>query len=119
MMRPAARVAYNPPAMGLYDKQGAERDREAERAWEGGELRRTLERAPESQERFLTVSGREIQRLYTPSSAPALDYAADLGFPGAYPFTRGVYPTMYRARQWTRRQIAGFGTAVATNERYK
>lgn len=105
--------------MPTYDEQAAERAREAEREWERGELRRTLDRAPESQERFATVSGREVQRLYTPSSTPDLDYAADLGFPGAYPFTRGVYPTMYRARQWTRRQIAGFGTALATNERYK
>ena len=105
--------------MTLYDKQAARQAQEAELAWERDELRKTLERAPESQERFLTVSGREVDRIYTPADAPALDYATDLGFPGAYPFTRGVYPTMYRARQWTRRQIAGFGTAKSTNERYK
>ncbi len=105
--------------MTLYDKQAARKAQEAELAWEHDELRRTLERAPESQERFLTVSGREIDRIYTPADAPELDYATDLGYPGAYPFTRGVYPTMYRARQWTRRQIAGFGTAKSTNERYK
>lgn len=105
--------------MTIYDKKAIQQAQEAELAWEHAELRKTLERAPESQERFLTVSGREIDRIYTPADAPALDYASDLGFPGAYPFTRGVYPTMYRARQWTRRQIAGFGTAKSTNERYQ
>ena len=105
--------------MPLYDKQSTKHAQGAELDWEHDELRRTVERTPESKERFLTVSGREIDRLYTPADAPDLDYAADLGFPGAYPFTRGVYPTMYRGRQWTRRQIAGFGTAKSTNERYK
>ena len=105
--------------MTLYDKQATKQAQDAELTWEHAELRETLARAPESAEQFLTVSGREIDRIYTPADAPALDYTADLGFPGAYPFTRGVYPTMYRARQWTRRQIAGFGTAKSTNERYK
>ena len=103
----------------LYDRESTDRLREAELAWEHAELRRAVERAPESRERFVTVSGREVERIYTPADAPALDYAEDLGFPGAFPFTRGVYPTMYRGRQWTRRQIAGFGTAKSTNERYK
>ena len=105
--------------MSLYDRHAVGRAREAELAWEHADLRAGGARAPESRERFLTVSGREIDRLYTPADAPDLDYAADLGFPGAFPFTRGVYPTMYRGREWTRRQIAGFGTAASTNERYK
>jgi len=66
-----------------------------------------------------TVSGTPIERLYTPEDTADLDYAIDLGNPGEFPFTRGVYPTMYRGRQWTRRQIAGFGTAKSTNARYK
>ena len=105
--------------MPLYDKKSTKHAQDAELDWEHNELRKAVERTPESKERFLTVSGREIDRLYTPADAPDLDYPVDLGFPGAYPFTRGVYPTMYRGRQWTRRQIAGFGTAKSTNERYK
>ncbi|HWO88948.1 MAG TPA: methylmalonyl-CoA mutase family protein [Gemmatimonadales bacterium] len=67
---------------------------------------------------FTGVSGREVEPLYTPLDA-AGDYSAQLGFPGEYPFTRGIHPTMYRGRLWTMRQFAGFGTARETNERYK
>ena len=67
---------------------------------------------------FHTLSGLDIKDVYRPADAE-LDYSQDLGDPGAYPFTRGPYPTMYRGRLWTRRQIAGFGTAKATNQRYR
>jgi len=87
-------------------------------AWERRILAPGLERQPERSERFETGSGIEVPRLCTPEDA-ALDYAADLGFPGEYPFTRGVQPTMYRGRLWTMRQYAGFGTAEETNTRYK
>src|SRR3989440_3453415 len=74
---------------------------------------------PERQgELFSTMSGVENDALYTPESAP-IDYERDLGYPGAYPFTRGVYPSMYRGRLWTMRQFAGFGTAAETNERFR
>src|SRR5690349_20715604 len=74
--------------------------------------------APERQgELFSTISGIENEPLYTPESVE-LDYERDLGYPGAYPFTRGVYPSMYRGRLWTMRQFAGFGTAEETNERF-
>ena len=67
-----------------------------------------------------TLSGIPIDALYSPDRlAAGFDLAADLGRPGEFPFTRGAYPTMYRGRLWTRRQIAGFGTARATNERYR
>ena len=66
-----------------------------------------------------TVSGLEVKELYTDEDIKDLDFDRDLGKPGAYPFTRGAYPTMYRGRLWTRRQIAGFGTASATNQRYR
>ncbi len=66
-----------------------------------------------------TLSGLEVKGLYSKVDAAALDYDRDLGEPGAYPFTRGPYPNMYRGRLWTRRQIAGFGTAQATNQRYR
>jgi methylmalonyl-CoA mutase N-terminal domain/subunit len=65
-----------------------------------------------------TISGIPVEQVYTPESTP-VDYARDLGDPGEYPFTRGVYPTMYRGRLWTMRQFAGFGTAEETNERFR
>ncbi len=68
---------------------------------------------------FTTVSGRRIKELYTPHDLKDLNYGSDLGFPGRYPFTRGVHPTMYRGRLWTMRQFSGFGTAEDTNNRYK
>ena len=66
-----------------------------------------------------TLSGLEVKELYTQEDVEGLDHDRDLGLPGAYPFTRGAYPTMYRGRLWTRRQIAGFGTAQATNQRHR
>ena len=66
-----------------------------------------------------TLSGLEVKELYTKQDIEGLDYERDLGEPGSYPFTRGPYPNMYRGRLWTRRQIAGFGTAQATNQRYR
>ena len=68
---------------------------------------------------FTTVSGKEIKELYTPLDIDGLDYAQRLGFPGEYPYTRGIHPTMYRGRLWTMRQFSGFGSAENTNKRYK
>ncbi len=68
---------------------------------------------------FETLSGEPLQPVYTPDDVPDLDHDRDLGYPGSYPFVRGVYPTMYRGRLWTMRQFAGFGTAAETNRRYK
>src|SRR5579875_3838025 len=81
-------------------------------------VERALKRGGERRERFATTSGIEIKRLYDPSDIAELDYESDLGFPGEYPFTRGVQPTMYRGRLWTMRQYAGFGTAEESNRRY-
>ena len=67
---------------------------------------------------FTTVSGVELKPIYCPDDLEDLDYTADLGFPGRYPFTRGIHPTMYRGRYWTQRQFSGFGTAHDTNRRY-
>jgi methylmalonyl-CoA mutase, N-terminal domain len=85
-----------------------------------GEWRRELyEAAPERQgELFSTISGLENEPLYTPETVE-IDYDRELGYPGVYPFTRGVYPSMYRGRLWTMRQFAGFGTAEETNERFR
>jgi len=74
---------------------------------------------PERQESFVTDAGIEIQPLYTPLDVAEWDYERDLGFPGSYPYTRGVQPNMYRGRLWTMRQYAGFGTAEETNERFR
>ncbi|MDI6831341.1 MAG: methylmalonyl-CoA mutase family protein [Actinomycetota bacterium] len=68
---------------------------------------------------FTTVSGQELDPLYAPDDVEGLDYERDLGYPGLYPFTRGVQATMYRGRLWTMRQFAGFGTAEDTNRRYR
>jgi methylmalonyl-CoA mutase, N-terminal domain len=87
---------------------------------ETDEWRRELyEASPERQgELFSTISGLENDPLYTPDTVE-IDYEAELGYPGVYPFTRGVYPSMYRGRLWTMRQFAGFGTAEETNERFR
>ncbi len=86
--------------------------------WEEDELANFLSRTPESKEDYRTASGTKLKRIYS-----ALDVAEtpieDIGLPGRYPFTRGPYPTMYRGRNWTMRQIAGFGTGSDTNQRYK
>lgn len=86
--------------------------------WEGNEVASFLKKQRERQEQFFTLSGFPVKRVYT-----ALDVAAtplaDIGLPGQYPFTRGPYPTMYRSRPWTMRQIAGFGTGEDTNQRFK
>src|SRR5213082_3199724 len=85
----------------------------------GGEWRRRYEATPEREgELFSTISGIENEPLYSPENVE-LEYERDLGWPGAYPFTRGVYPSMYRGRLWTMRQFAGFGTAAQTNRRFR
>ncbi|MRR08898.1 methylmalonyl-CoA mutase [bacterium] len=78
-----------------------------------------LAKYPERKQKFLSTSGDEVKRVYTPCETEGLDYQRDLGFPGQYPFTRGVQPTMYRGKLWTMRQYAGFGDAAESNKRYK
>lgn len=78
-----------------------------------------LSRQPEMKEVFTTVGGIPLERLYTPVDLEGLDYCRDLGFPGYYPYTRGVQPTMFRGRFWTMRQYAGFATAAESNARYR
>ncbi len=73
----------------------------------------------ERKEEFRTLSGLPLQRLYTPEDIAAVDPESSIGYPGEFPFTRGVYPTMYRGRLWTMRQYAGFGTAAETNRRFR
>jgi len=87
--------------------------------WENTTLKKALSRSPEREEVFQTESGIPVKRLYTPLDFEDMDYENDLGFPGQYPYTRGVYPTMYRGRLWTMRNYAGFGTAEDTNKRFR
>ncbi len=88
-------------------------------AWRKDTLGKVLGKHPERRESFETSSGIEAQCLYTPADGGGEPYVEKLGFPGEYPFTRGVQPTMYRGRFWTMRQYAGFGTATETNERFR
>ncbi|MBI2758111.1 MAG: methylmalonyl-CoA mutase family protein [Chloroflexi bacterium] len=86
--------------------------------WKENTLRKTLEKSPERKPRFETSAGIEVPRVALPKDEDK-DYEAKLGFPGEYPFTRGVQPTMYRSRFWTMRQYAGFSTAEESNKRYR
>ena len=92
---------------------------QAREQWEQTTVAKTTDRFPERRVRFDTVSGEEIDRLYTPPDDSGSSYLDKLGFPGEYPFTRGVQPTMYRGRLWTMRQYAGFSTAEESNKRYR
>ncbi len=87
--------------------------------WNDGPVGKTLAKFPEQKKQFETVSGRPVERLYVPEAGAVENYSQKLGYPGQYPFTRGVQPTMYRGRFWTMRQYAGFATAEESNQRYK
>ena len=102
----------------MFDDKALEKIRREKELWEKEVVAKSVERIPE-RDMFLTTSDIPVSRLYTPLDVQDLDYLCDLGFPGVYPFTRGIYPTMYRARLWTMRQYAGFGTAEQTNQRFK
>jgi len=102
----------------MFDKQTLNGIRERKEKWEREVVSKSFEILPERGE-YLTSSDISINRVHTPLDIPDFDHVLDLGFPGEYPLTRGVYPTMYRARLWTMRQYAGFGTAEQTNQRFK
>ena len=82
-------------------------------------VEKALAKFPERRKRFVSGGGLPVNRLYTPLDVKDLDYDRDLGYPGQYPFTRGVQPTMYRGRFWTMRMYAGFSTAEESNKRYR
>ena len=103
----------------MFDPEKLKELREQRVRWEKSTLQKSLTNHPERMERFLTTSGAPVERLYTPLDVADLDYERDLGFPGEYPFTRGIHATMHRGRLWTMRMFAGFGTAEETNARYK
>lgn len=93
--------------------------REAQERWEQQTLWPVLQRSPERDQPFMTISSEPIARLYTPVDLEQNDYLRDIGHPGDYPYTRGIHPTGYRGRLWTMRMFAGFGTAEETNARFK
>jgi methylmalonyl-CoA mutase N-terminal domain/subunit len=103
----------------MFDKRKLEELEREKRKWEDEVVKKALERFPERKKEFKTASNIEVKRLHTPADVSNVDYLKDLGFPGMYPYTRGVYPTMYRGRLWTIRQYAGFATAEETNRRFK
>ena len=103
----------------MFNADELEEIRSAKERWEDETLEPTVSRFGERKDTFETdTGGQAVQPLYTPADVEDLDYQEDLGYPGQEPYTRGVYPTMYRGRLWTMRQYAGMGTATETNERF-
>lgn len=87
--------------------------------WKAEKYDEALKKTSSKKMEYTTISGKEIKELYTPLDLDGFDYLKQLSFPGEYPYTRGIHPTMYRGRLWTMRQFSGFGTAEDTNKRYK
>jgi len=87
--------------------------------WKAEKYDKALKKASPKKMEYTTISGKKIKELYTPLDLDGFDYLKQLNFPGEYPYTRGIHPTMYRGRLWTMRQFSGFGTAEDTNKRYK
>ena len=103
----------------MFDKDALGKIKTAKGKWEKEILDRALGKEKERKDVFTSISGEPIERLYTPLDVSDLDYNEQLGYPGQFPFTRGVQPTMYRGRFWTMRQYAGFGSARESNARYR
>ncbi|RLG83712.1 MAG: methylmalonyl-CoA mutase [Thermoprotei archaeon] len=105
----------------MFKEEAIRKIKEKLAEWEKEVLEPILKKVPERKRKFLTEQGFSVKRIYTPVDLAerGWDYLDRLGFPGDYPFTRGVYPTMYRGRLWTIRQYAGFGSAEDTNKRYR
>src|SRR5690554_7355303 len=103
----------------MNDQKSLENLKNGLKTWEKKKVSKVLNKYPERYESFYTGSNIEVNRLYTELDIQDNDYTEDIGFPGEYPYTRGIQPTMYRGRLWTMRQYAGFGTAKESNERYR
>ncbi|GAB4553101.1 MAG: methylmalonyl-CoA mutase family protein [Anaerolineae bacterium] len=103
----------------MFDPKKMENLRTAREKWEQTTLQRTTAKMPERKTEFITTSGKRIKRLYSPLDIEEMDYSRDLGFPGEYPYTRGIHATGHRGKLWTMRMFAGFGTAEETNARFK
>ena len=103
----------------MFDDKTIREIKEHEKQWEENCYKPLTERKPERKPKFKNLSDIEIKPVYLPTDIEDIDYLEDIGFPGEYPFLRGIHATMYRGRIWTMRQFAGFGTAEETNKRYK
>jgi len=102
----------------MFEEKALQQVKASKEKWDET-VEKSFAKAPERRKEFTTISGTPVNRLYTPLDIADMDYERDLSFPGQFPFTRGVQPTMYRGRFWTMRQYAGFGSAKDTNERYR
>src|SRR5690242_11880591 len=121
MIEPQSTTPSEQPAIqqhSLFDQETLEQLTVQRDTWENTTLKQASERIPERPD-LMTTSSVPIRRVYTPEDNALLDYSRDLGLPGEYPYTRAVQPTMYRAKPWTMRMFAGFGTAEDTNTRFK
>lgn len=103
----------------MYGKKKLDELKDSLEKWEETSLKKALSSLPERNDEFITTSSEPVNRLYTPLDVADMDYAASLGLPGEYPFTRGIHPTLHRSKLWTMRMFAGFGTAEETNARFK
>lgn len=103
----------------MFDQEKLKKVQASKEEWETGKLQGVLAKRPERKEEFKSGSGEKVERVYTPLDVANMEYEKDLGFPGEFPYTRGVQPTMYRGKLWTMRQYAGFSTAEESNKRYK
>ncbi|HWR62058.1 MAG TPA: methylmalonyl-CoA mutase family protein [Clostridia bacterium] len=103
----------------MFDKEKLVQQKKANQEWNDAVNSKVAAKQPERRKDFETSSGIKVKRAYTPEDIEGLDYGRDLSYPGEYPYTRGVQPTMYRGKFWTMRQYAGFATAEESNKRYK
>ncbi len=103
----------------MFDKKELENIKKNRKDWEKNNYNTHVKKHPERKTKFENLSSNEIKNLFTPEDIAHLDYLKDIGFPGEFPFLRGVHPTLYRGRLWTFRQFSGFGSAEETNQRYK
>jgi methylmalonyl-CoA mutase N-terminal domain/subunit len=103
----------------MIEKKELDKIKEKKCEWEKNCYSKLVKQHPERKKKFENLSWNEIKSLYTPDDIAHLDYLRDIGFPGEYPFLRGVHATKYRGRLWTYRQFSGFGSAEETNQRYK
>lgn len=103
----------------LYNREALEELKREFEKWEEEVVPESIKRYPERMDKFTTLSGIEVKRVYTPLDVPDHDYTTKLGLPGCYPYTRGIHPTMYRGRVWTMRMFSGYGMPEDTNKRLK
>lgn len=113
------KIEFEGGVVKTFDKRKLDEIAKKEEKWKAEILEKMLGKSPERKKQFSSGSAIPIERVYTPTHVKDIDYSNDIAFPGDYPYTRGIYPTMYRGRLWTIRQYAGFGTAEETNKRFK